>query len=171
MPRQRVLYHCTTGTGRMPTMYPSPGRDTVLSVPGTLRVGTGTPDTDEETKAQQGEGIAKAKVFSPGPGVPPSGRRRPRVSGYGARPPTVHMSPSIFGRCGAGKWRRSLSSPFSLGAGPLRQQAARACPGVTLRGGCGQEQGAHSAAAAASGQPTGWPGVGGREELTKAGRD
>lgn len=79
----------------------------------------------------------------------------------------MHRNPSIFGRCGACKWRRSLSSPFSLDAGPLRQQAARACPGVTLRGGCGQEQGAHSAAAAASGQPTGWPGVGGREETDK----
>lgn len=81
--------------------------------------------------------------------------------------PTMHVNASIFGRCGAWEWRRSLPSPFSLDAGPLRQQAARACPGVTPRGGCGQEQGAHSAAAAASGQPTGWPGVGGREETDK----
>lgn len=85
--------------------------------------------------------------------------------------PTMHITASLFGRCGAGEWRRSLSSPFSLDAGPLRQQAARACPGVTPRGGCGQEQGAHSAAAAASGQPTGWPGWEAGRRLTKAGRD
>lgn len=84
--------------------------------------------------------------------------------------PTMHISSSIFGKGGAWEWRRSLSSPFSPDAGPLRQQAARACPGVTPRGGCGQEQGAHSAAVAASGQPTGWPGVGGREE-TDEGRE
>lgn len=61
-----------------------------------------------------------------------------------------------------------LSLPSPLGAGPLRQQAARACPGVTPRGGRGQEQGAHSAAA--SGQPTGQPEVGGGEQAAKAGR-
>lgn len=81
--------------------------------------------------------------------------------------PTMYIS-SIFGRGGAWERRQSLSSAFPLGAGPLRQQAARACPGVTPRGGCGREQGAHSAAAtAASGQPTGWPGVGGGEETGK----
>lgn len=76
-------------------------------------------------------------------------------------PPRMHFSSSIFGRLGGGAWEQSshpLLSPF-LGTGPLSQQAARACPGVTPRGGCGQEQGTHSIAVAASGQPTGWPGV------------
>lgn len=110
-------------------------------------------------------------VFSPSrlplPGVHPSDHGRLRVPGYGALPP--HHAHYCFPLWEV--WGRSLSSPFSLDAGPLRQQAARACPGVTPRGGCGQEQGAHSAAAAASGQPTGWPGWEAGRRLTKAGRD
>ena len=68
----------------------------------------------------------------------------PSLGGWGVRLGSKAVAPSF---------------PLSLGTGPLSQQAARACPGVTPRGGCGQEQGAHSIAVAASGQPTGWPGV------------
>lgn len=66
--------------------------------------------------------------------------------------------PPSLGGWGVGLGSEAAPSfPLSLGAGSLRQQAAGARPGVTLRGGCGQEQGAHSAAVATSGQPTGCP--------------
>lgn len=151
-----------SGYGENADCVPSPGPDTILSAPKTPRVGTGAPDTDEETQAQRGEGMPEVKP-KPCQASPAWGPPLCLQEAEG----TMHINASLFGRCGAGEWRRSLSSPFSPDAGPLRQQAARACPGVTPRGGCGQEQGAHSAAAAASGQPTGWPGVGGREETDK----
>ena len=91
-------------------------------------------------------------------------------------PQPPHLPPPPGGSvpwegCGLGVEAAPLpfSFLFSLGTGPLRQQAARACPGVTPRGGCGQEQGAHSAAAATSGQPTGWPGWEAGRRLAKAG--
>lgn len=94
------------------------------------------------------------------------------MSGYDTpltAPPLAYQFCHLWEGCGLGVEAAPLL-PLFLGTGPLRQQAARACPGVTPKGGCGQEQGAHSAAAATSGQPTGWPGRGGREETGK-GRD
>lgn len=86
------------------------------------------------------------------------------MSGCDAAHPHPHAGTSVppsLGGWGVGLGSKAVapSFPLSLGTGPLSQQAARACPGVTPRGGCGQEQGAHSIAVAASGQPTGWPGV------------
>ena len=120
--------------------------------------------------------------LSPSPGRPPQPQAlRLTTWAWGclgvAVPPTASPPPPTPGRLSSlgGVWLGGGGGPspfsflFSLGTGPLRQQAARACPGVTPRGGCGQEQGAHSAAAATSGQPTGWPGWEAGRRLAKAG--
>lgn len=169
-----------SGYGENANCVPSPGPDAILSAPQNPEGGHKEPQTQRRKPRHRGEKGCPRSSPSPAMCVPSSPLGRlpclgsiPRTAGGGGylgmvpSLPTMHINASIFGRCGAWEWRRSLSSPFSLDAGPLRQQAARACPGVTPRGGCGQEQGAHSAAAAASGQPTGWPGVGGREETDK----
>lgn len=95
------------------------------------------------------------------------------MSGYNiplTAPPLAYQFCHLWEGCGLGVEVAPLL-PLFLGTGPLRQQAARACPGVTPRGGCGQEQGAHSAAAATSGQPTGWPGGEAGRRLAKAGTE
>lgn len=104
-------------------------------------------------------------ALSPPPGGLPSPGLPPDHVGLGClgmapSPPTMYH----LGE-GRGLGTQAALPPLPLGAGPLRQRAARACPRVTLRGGRGQEQGAHSAAT--SGQPTGRPGVGGGEQTGK----
>lgn len=95
------------------------------------------------------------------------------VSGYGTPPKTPTLTYGfchLWEGCGLGVEAASLL-PLLAGHWPFKAAAARACPGVTPRGGCGQEQGAHSAAAATSGQPTGWPGWEAGRRLAKAGTD
>lgn len=88
-------------------------------------------------------------VFSPrqaGLWVHPSNHVELGVSEYGALlPHHAHQFHLWEGWCLGAKAFSLL--PLPSGCWPFK---ARACPGVTRRGGCGWEQGAHSAAAAAA---------------------
>lgn len=141
--------------------------------------------TGKLTEAQRA-GICLRSNPSPtmhAPSPSPGGPRQPLahlsnyeslgMSGYGTptRAPTLtYRFCHLWEGCGLGVEAAPLL-PLLAGHWPFKAAAARACPGVTPRGGCGQEQGAHSAAAATSGQPTGWPGWEAGRRLAKAGTD
>ena len=128
-----------------------------------------------QTQALPCAPVSFARQASPAPG-PPSDYVGLGVSGCGS-PPTASPPPPTPGRLsslggvwlGGGGGPSNFLLPLLPGHWPFKAAGARACPGVTPRGGCGQEQGAHSAAAATSGQPTGWPGWEAGRRLAKAG--